>query len=292
MTANPRTLQDLGAFWTSKGGVNLGVVGNQKHCAGYHLGRDRIYSNCACKPDGTCVPGKGSVDYSVQTARDKAGLSNSASAIDLGKLNGSLANLFRFSSWLARQCLDNAPGTSDIREVIYSPDGKRVLGFKDGIAFLIPDYGDRSHLTHTHISYYRDSEARDKRPLFERYWSLPDTSTETQPMALIHHRALYDVAAGVPFYESPGGEEVGKFSKAAAVQSVGIPMDQSEDKINFRWLAVVVTTSAIDGKSADKVVFIEAVKTANQRPIPEPVAPVPPPDVLLSPGQRLVVGAK
>ena len=42
MSYSPRTLQDLGAYWTGQGGVNLGVVGDVGHTVGYHLGRDRI----------------------------------------------------------------------------------------------------------------------------------------------------------------------------------------------------------------------------------------------------------
>lgn len=181
MTFAPATLTALGTYWTAQGGINLGIVGNQKHCRGYHLGRDRIFSNCACKPDGTCEPGGGYGDYSVsQSQRDKNGLTNAASAIDLGKLNGSLPELRKFSDWLAKRCLAGHPTTNDIREVIYSPDGKRVFGFKDGVSTLILGYGDNSHLTHTHISWYRDSEARDKRPAFAGYF---DTS---EP----HYRAV------------------------------------------------------------------------------------------------------
>jgi hypothetical protein len=162
-TFAPQTLRDLAALWVGHGGVNLGIVGDTAHATkgvSYHLGRSQLISTA----------------YSIQTARDKAGLTDAASAIDLGKLDGSYAKLRAFSDWLARRCVKNEPGTGDIREVIYSPDGTRVLGFKDGIDYLIPDYGDDSHLTHTHISWYRDSEKRDKRPVFATYW-LPDTST-------------------------------------------------------------------------------------------------------------------
>ena len=174
MTYTPATLTTLGAYWTTNGGVNLGSVGNQRHCKGYHLGKDRIFSDCACKPDGTCEPGQRWGDYSVVTVRDKAGLTNAASAIDLGKLNGSLAELWAFSDWLAKRCLAGHPTTNDVREVIYSPDGQRVWGFKDGVPSLIPDYSDDSHLSHTHISFYRDSEARDKRPAFAPYFAPPE----------------------------------------------------------------------------------------------------------------------
>lgn len=173
MSTTPPDLATLGRYWTSQGGVNLGVVGNQRHCAGYHLGKDRIYGSCACRPDGVCEPGNGANDYSVKTARDRAGLTNYASAIDLGKLDGTLANLQDFSSWLVGRARANAPGTSDLREIIYSPDGSRVYRWDRergyGSAPVLGG-GDNSHLTHTHISFYRDSRTRNKVPIFSPYF--------------------------------------------------------------------------------------------------------------------------
>ena len=157
MTYAPKSLQELAAYWTLQKGVNLGIVGDTEHQqkgVSYHLGKSAL------------VPGA----YSCERPRDKAGLTNAASAIDLGRLDGSFAQLRAFSDWLARRCVKNDPKTIDVVEVIYSPDGKRVLGFKDGVDFLIPNYGDNSHLTHTHISFYRDSEFRDKVALFAPYF--------------------------------------------------------------------------------------------------------------------------
>jgi len=176
MTFNPQTLRQLGTYWTDQGGVNLGVVGNAAHTYGYHLGRDRIF-------DGS-GPGKGASDYSIQTARDKAGLSDAASAIDLGRLDRSLPNLYRFSRWLVAQCRANEPGTRDFREIIYSPDGERVLrgDRQRGYASAPrPGEADASHLTHTHISFYRDSEDRDKRPVFAPYFATPPQPEDDMP---------------------------------------------------------------------------------------------------------------
>jgi hypothetical protein len=55
----------------------LGIVGDSNHARGYHLGRDRIYA----------ASGVGDADYSVRTARDQAGLSNAAAAMDVGMFN-------------------------------------------------------------------------------------------------------------------------------------------------------------------------------------------------------------
>ncbi|HXJ63273.1 MAG TPA: hypothetical protein VNN79_05925 [Actinomycetota bacterium] len=164
MTFAPQSLLDLQTYWVAQGGRSLGITGDASHLAkgtSYHLGKDDLIAGA----------------YSAIRPRDKAGLTNAASAIDLGALDGTLANLRAFSDWLARRCVKHVAGTGDVVEVIYSPDGKRVLGFKDGVDFLIPNYGDASHLTHTHISFFRDSQQRDKTALFQPYF-LPDSSTE------------------------------------------------------------------------------------------------------------------
>jgi len=169
MTYAPKQLGALGAYWKQQGGVFLGVVGDTRHTKGYHLGKDRIFDGAG--------PGIGWSDYSVRTARDKAGLTDGASAIDLGKLNGSFPQLRRFSVWLVAECRRNAPGTRDIREIVYTPDGVTVYGWSREAGYNskpIKDYGDSSHLWHTHVSFYRDSEDRDKRPLFAPYFTQED----------------------------------------------------------------------------------------------------------------------
>jgi hypothetical protein len=150
----PASLVALADYWRSRGGVVLGIVGDERHCRGYHLGRDRIYGSCACRPDGDCVPGLGDRDYSVMASRDKAGLTDDAAAIDLGRLNDSLDELRRFSSALVERCKRGTADTADIREIVWSPDGTTVSRWdREGL----PGGGDATHLTHTHISYYRDA---------------------------------------------------------------------------------------------------------------------------------------
>jgi hypothetical protein len=158
MTYAPQTLKNLAAYWVAQGGVNLGIVGDTAHLAkgtSYHLGKDSLTSTA----------------YSIRTARDKAGLTNAASAIDLGRLDGSLEKLWAFSLWFAKQCMAKKPGYHDVREVIFwLPSRNRVVGWSAlAPGSLINDYGDLSHKTHTHISYFRDSEYRGKQDLFKAY---------------------------------------------------------------------------------------------------------------------------
>ncbi|WP_229401906.1 hypothetical protein [Micromonospora okii] len=137
--------------------VAVGIVGDPAHRGGYHCGSDRV--------DGD--------DYSVrESSRDRTGLTDDAAALDIGQFRvaraGQVYDLRHFSRWLAGECAKGAADTRDIREVIYSPDGRTVrrwdrLGRRSS--------GDRSHLAHTHISYFRDAikAGRDQSPLFRRY---------------------------------------------------------------------------------------------------------------------------
>jgi hypothetical protein len=179
MSTAPPKLAALQAFLksqTSLGAVSLGIVGDSRHKSGYHLGHDRIFS----------PSGKGDDDYSVKTTRDRNGLSDSASAMDIGNFK----RLREMSKWLGAQARSDAPDTRDIREIIYSPDGKKVLRWdrQRGVTSRPrPGEADDSHLTHTHISWYRDSESRDKVALFERFFdgavapAAPHTTPTTTP---------------------------------------------------------------------------------------------------------------
>ena len=135
----------------------VGIVGNPAHRGGYHCGSDRVVSR----------------DYSVvESARDRTGLARWASALDVGTFKVTTKrgtfDLQHFSRWVVGQCEADAADTRDIREIIYSPDGKTVrrwdrLGKRTS--------GDSSHLFHTHFSFFRDAmkAGRDQTPLFRRY---------------------------------------------------------------------------------------------------------------------------
>lgn len=212
MTYAPATLRELGGYWTAQGGVNLGIVGDARHLVGYHLGRDRIFG-----PNG-----RGWEDYSVKLARDKAGLSDGAAAIDLGRLNGSLPELYRFSSWLVARCTTQGPATAWIREVIYSPDGVRVQRWSavDNIIHTGPGNGDASHIGHTHISAFRDTENVDKRGAFAPYFEGDD-----MPQAAVTNQdhKLLDIPKGADVLDLDGVTKLyeNAFSRTGVQSDVG-----------------------------------------------------------------------
>lgn len=160
MTTAPQNLLDARSLLLAHLPIHplaVGIVGDPAHRGGYHCGADRVTSS----------------DYSVrESTRDRNGLTDYASALDVGTfkvtINGRLHTLRTFSAWLVAQCRAGAPDTADIREVIYTVDGSTVRRW-DRLG--IRSSGDRSHLTHTHISYFRDATraGRDLARLFRRY---------------------------------------------------------------------------------------------------------------------------
>jgi hypothetical protein len=139
---------------------DLGIVGGPSHVltgTSYHLGADQLKI--------------GRDPYSARTARDKAGLSNAASAFDLtDQIGASLLRLL--STWTVGQCRAKAGDTLDIREIIFSPDGNAVLTWdrERGVTSFPLQRGDSSHRVHTHFSWYRDSENRNRHAVFERFF--------------------------------------------------------------------------------------------------------------------------
>ena len=175
-TFTPQPIKDLLRFLEEQGG-DCSVARScepTRSFRGYHLGRTQIQQG-----EGACPPPKD--DYSIKTARDKAALSDARAAIDI---QFGAKRLQAYSKWLVGQARANAPGTSDLREIIYSPDGVRVLRWdrERGIA-SDPREGeaDNSHRSHTHVSFYRDSEARAKVPTFSGWFAAPDPPPPEDP---------------------------------------------------------------------------------------------------------------
>ncbi|RKN50678.1 hypothetical protein [Micromonospora endolithica] len=137
--------------------AEVGIVGDSAHRGGYHCGSDRVVTN----------------DYSVvESTRDSSGLTLDAAGLDVGlfevRSGGRTHDLYSFSTWCVAQCVADTPDSRDLREIIYSPDG-RVVRRWDRLRRR--SSGDDSHLWHTHFSFFRDSikAGRDQTPLFRRY---------------------------------------------------------------------------------------------------------------------------
>ncbi|MFI7547199.1 hypothetical protein [Actinoplanes sp. NPDC049599] len=142
--------------------AEVGIVGDTAHAAGgdsYHLGKDQIRAR------------NGDNRYSVdESSRDRNGLDNNASGMDVGWFDVTTRRgrytLRDFSMWLVELCADGDPDTRDIREVIFSPDGKVVRRWD---RLKRRSSGDRSHLSHTHISEFRDASGTRMVKLVTRW---------------------------------------------------------------------------------------------------------------------------
>lgn len=157
MTYADSALLSARSYLMTKGwpGNSIGIVGNDEHkdTGGYHCGNDWLDD-----------VGRINSDYSKrESSRDRPG-SDAAMALDIGGVPATL--LRNISAWIVTQCKAGTPDTKDIREVIYF-DGTSV---KRWDRLGIRSSGDSSHQWHTHISYFRDSEGRDKATLFKRYY--------------------------------------------------------------------------------------------------------------------------
>jgi hypothetical protein len=136
---------------------SLGILGDTDHVDGgdsYHLGKDQLSAHAS---------------YSLTESPRDRHPTNAASAFDignawrLGATNDAAAkalaqNAFlRFNRIYVAALKANVEGSEDIREIIYTPDGTTVKRLD---VLGIRTTGDDKHLTHTHTSFFRDSEGR------------------------------------------------------------------------------------------------------------------------------------
>jgi len=156
MSYAPAPLLQLQTYMKGQTGLSaasLGVVGNDQHDGGYHCGWDRRRISSGRLDD-----------YSWQeSSRDWNHKTDAARAFDCGPF----PRLREMSIWMVGQCIAGTPDTQDIRSIIYSPDGLRVLRWD---RLNRHSGGDDSHLTHTHFSFFADAEQRNKVSAFRRFF--------------------------------------------------------------------------------------------------------------------------
>lgn len=180
MTYAPQALLDLRAYLRPLTGLpdaELGIVGDKNHDGGYHHGWDNRSTNNGATDD-----------YSwTESSRDSSHKTNAARALDVGMF----PELRKMSVWIVEQCKAGASDTLDMREVIYSPDGKVVLRW-DRLG--IRSSGDNSHLEHTHFSWFADAEHRAKTGPFQRFFEEYAVALTQRELAIISnaYQVLYE----------------------------------------------------------------------------------------------------
>jgi hypothetical protein len=126
----------------------VGIKGDKKHAdkgVSYHLGKDQIKKN--------------KNPYSVRLKRDVNGLTNAASAMDIGDdwPRGGREAWKRFNNLLVAALQGGDPALATIRATNFSPDGSQRKRADRQLAFRIGDSDDNVDI-HTHIEWYRDTE--------------------------------------------------------------------------------------------------------------------------------------
>ncbi len=165
MSYAPQTLLDTRHVYQRYTGLpdaSVGIVGDPAHDGGYHCGWDRRQIDNG-KLD----------DYSwEESPRDWNHKTNAASAIDFGWFDRTFGSkrvtLLDFNNWVVTELNGNAVDMVDIREFIYTPDGKKVLRW-DRLG--VRTSGDSSHLTHSHCSRFRDAENKVFAPFVQRFFN-------------------------------------------------------------------------------------------------------------------------
>jgi hypothetical protein len=159
---------DLLAFRTTvlrltglPGVADVGIVGDGAHqrTGGYHEGRDVLSAIGRYHPGAAA--GSGGEDYSARTARDRRGLTNRASAMDIGAgwPRGGRAAWLRYNALLVAALRAGDPELAALRALNYSPDGHARKRVDREHGFTVESSTD-SVTGHTHHEWYRDTDGR------------------------------------------------------------------------------------------------------------------------------------
>ena len=147
---------------------DIGIVGNGAHqrTGGYHEGKDVLTANGMYHPPASSHVGSTGEDYSCRIARDRNGLTNSASAVDYGDNwpHGGRAAWIRFNNALVAALHANVPSLGAIRAVNYTPDGAAKKRTDRQAGWSVVSSSDSVDI-HTHVEYYRDTEGQRQATL-------------------------------------------------------------------------------------------------------------------------------
>jgi hypothetical protein len=176
MSFAPDSLIDLRRYLAEAFGVErkqFGIAGTvtPRRPWGYHLGKGDIYG----------PKGMGNKDYSVQRRRDKAGLSNASAGFDINVGSAQERALVAFLIEAAKSGADERM----LVEVI-GPDPRGIARRWAKPNWDRPLAARQDHDWHIHLSFHRDTEAEDKRPIFAPFFGtkgarMASTEDEAEP---------------------------------------------------------------------------------------------------------------
>jgi hypothetical protein len=186
-TSAPADLLDFRKTVMAKTGLSdlsIGIVGDPSHrqSGGYHEGRSDLIAIDRYHPPADQNVGSTSEDYSVRLLRDRSGLTDHASAMDIGSdwSHGGRSAWLRFNNLLASQLKVNDANLAAIRAINYSPDGtaKRRIDRQNNWSL---ESSSDSVDGHTHIEWYRDTEGHRSNSL-ARLGQIIDAAVSDRPL--------------------------------------------------------------------------------------------------------------
>lgn len=169
---------------TGLGAVDVGIVGDGAHqrTGGYHEGRDVLTSIGRYHAPASANVGSSGEDYSARAARDRNGLTNSASGSDIGSAwpNGGRSAWLRWNSLLYQEMRDRPQNLPALRAINVCLDGHTKQRYDqahrgDGL-IASTDTVD----THTHLEFWRDTEG-GRNATFDRIVQLMHAAIDNRP---------------------------------------------------------------------------------------------------------------
>jgi hypothetical protein len=173
MTNEPQDLKTFRVAVQARTGIadprSLGIVGDAVHQrkGGYHEGKDVLEEiGRYHEPPGQHI-GSATEDYSARLARDRFGLTNDASAFDLGAdwPKGGRAAWLRYNNLLLHEMINNPERLPELRAINVSRDGKELKRFDQQDRHAGLTNSKDSVDTHTHHEFYRDTAGRRQTTL-------------------------------------------------------------------------------------------------------------------------------
>jgi hypothetical protein len=163
MTSAPKDLLNFRSLVMSATGITnqaeVGIVGDTSHqkTGGYHIGKDGLIAIGRYHPNAQA--GASTEDYSCRIGRDRKGLTNNASAMDIGRdwVKGGHGAWLRWNNLVVNALRSGDHRLSTLRAVNYTPDGNQKFRTDREQGFTIVTSGDTVDI-HTHFEWYRDTE--------------------------------------------------------------------------------------------------------------------------------------
>lgn len=165
MSMIPESLREAKRYLvekTGRPGANFSIRA-ARSARGFHAGKAEIFG-----PDG-----KGNRDYSVRDPRNKAGLTNASSALDIKIPKGQLKALTAH--------LVANPG--DLLFEVIGPDSTGAANYwsvKTGWQPR-PNLAPPSHSWHAHVGFWRDTEFADRTAPFRSFYEPNPPAPEPEP---------------------------------------------------------------------------------------------------------------